>query len=178
MRAQRLLGAVEQSGGYRYLSNWSLQSFEDIEHINWTDSKHREYWQMSYRGFFAVWRVGNNTKQHHFLFDAESQSESQKRTKQNIHIFKLDLQHLTDSSMCVESDRDLFTPLLLCIICECLSKLTKEGPLCIFGSMLIARNNIKDVRFLCLSILHYNKFRNITREHSLLRSSKVEPGWR
>lgn len=58
-------------------------------------------------------------------------------------------------------------------VSECLCKLTKA--LCIFGSMLIARNNIKDVRFLCLSILHY-KFRNITREHGLLRRSKVEAG--
>lgn len=60
-------------------------------------------------------------------------------------------------------------------VSERLCKLTKEA-FCIFSSMLIARNNIKDVRFLCLSILHYNKFRNITREHGLLRRSKVEAG--
>lgn len=39
-------------------------------------------------------------------------------TEQNIHIFKLDLQHLTDSGASVsQSDGDLFTP-LLCIVCE------------------------------------------------------------
>lgn len=49
-----------------------------------------------------------------------------------------------------------------------------KGALRISSSMLIARNNIRDVWFLRLSILHYNKFRNITGEHSLLGRSKVE----
>lgn len=40
-------------------------------------------------------------------------------TERNIHIFKLDLQHLTDSGESVSpSDGDLFTPPLLCIVCE------------------------------------------------------------
>lgn len=96
---------------------------------------------------------------------------SQKWTKQKIHIFKLDLQHLTDSSLCV---RPVYFR-LLCITCE--SKLMNTA-LCISVSMLIVRNNIKDVWFLCLGILHYNKFRNITKEHSLFKSCKVEAGKR
>lgn len=43
-------------------------------------------------------------------------------TERNIHIFKLDLQHLTDSGESVRrSDGDLFTP-PLCIVCEQISE--------------------------------------------------------
>lgn len=64
------------------------------------------------------------------------------RTERNIHIFKLDLQHLTGSGESVsEPDAGLFTPPLLRIVWEQIN----GGAVCIFVSVLIARPNIKDV---------------------------------
>lgn len=107
-----------------------------------------------------------------------AESSPGKWTKQNIHIFKLDLQHLTESCVwaCARvRQRPVYSPSVLHYMWVP-EQINEGGPLYFFGSMLIARNNIKDVWFLCLSILHYNKFSNITREHSLLRRGKVETG--
>lgn len=74
-----------------------------------------------------------NTTQRHFLVNWEATWPKflGEMDKQNIHIFKLDLQHLTDSRECVrKSDIDLFTPLLLCIVCEWVpEQINKGGPL-------------------------------------------------
>lgn len=80
---------------------------------------------MSYGAFFSIPLGGGATILNSIISywtgtRAAESSSGGKWTERNIHIFKLDLQHLTDSGESVRrSDGDLFTP--LCIVCEQIS---------------------------------------------------------
>lgn len=81
---------------------------------------------MSYGAFFSIPPGGEATILNSIISSWTGTQRGRVRlgggwgwTEQNIHIFKLDLQHLTDSGESVSrSDGGLFTPPLLCIVCE------------------------------------------------------------
>lgn len=102
---------------------------------------------MSYGAFFSIPPGGEATILNSIISSWTGTQPSQVQegggTERNIHIFKLDLQHLTDSGESAgPSDGGLFTPPPLGIACE---QINGGAGRSFSGSVLIARHNIKDV---------------------------------